>query len=72
MDVKGLFGWCCGQDRDGPRRVSGKLLLGHAPAEVVSGAADKSLEGQQLRQPNIGSGRPRVLERQSASGRRCG
>ena len=38
-----------------------RLLLGHAQqvGKLRPGTADESFEGQQVRQPNIGSGRPR-------------
>ena len=38
----------CGQDREGPLRVEGRLLLGHAGSGswFGPGAAGKSLEGQ--------------------------
>ena len=40
--------WVCGQDRDGPLRVEGKLLLGHAQqVRWGPGAADESFEGKQ-------------------------
>jgi hypothetical protein len=40
-----------GQDRDGPLRAEGKLLLGHAQqaGELRPGTAGESFEGQQIR-----------------------
>src|SRR5260221_9285891 len=70
----GLAAAGCGQDREGPLRVEGRLLLGHAGSgQVGPGAADKSLEGQHGCGSRIGGqAAPGVSGRQSATWRRGG
>jgi hypothetical protein len=43
--IQGLS--CCGQDREGPLAVEGKLLLGHDQQAIGPGTAGESLAGQQ-------------------------